>query len=48
VKITTQLGEILGALCVLAVNVGQHFHREGAKDAKKRQGGYFGCGSAAP
>jgi hypothetical protein len=32
------LGEILGALCVLAVNAGEHFHSEGAKDAKKRQG----------
>jgi hypothetical protein len=32
------LGEILSALCVLAVNAGQLFHREGAKDAKKRQG----------
>src|SRR5436309_14687281 len=25
----------LCALCVLAVNAGQHFHREDAKDAKK-------------
>src|SRR6266498_1002978 len=31
-------GEILGAHCVLAVDAGRHFHREGARDAKKRQG----------
>ena len=35
-------GEILGALCVLAVKAVQHFHREDAKDAKKRQAdGFF-------
>jgi hypothetical protein len=29
------LGGFLCALCVLAVNAGQRFHREDAKDAKK-------------
>src|SRR5438034_8744892 len=29
------LGEILGALCVLAVNADLRFHRQDAKDAKK-------------
>src|SRR5881409_3241768 len=29
------LGEILGALCAFAVNGVTHFHRQGAKDAKK-------------
>jgi hypothetical protein len=38
------LGEILG---VLAVNAGQLFHRQDAKDAKERQGDQFGCGFAA-
>jgi hypothetical protein len=39
---------ILGVLRVLAVNAKPLFHRQDAKDAKKRQGDYFGRGSAAP
>ena len=34
----TLLRGFLCALCVLAVNAGQHFHREDAKDAKKTLG----------
>src|SRR6266545_2921037 len=41
------LGEILGVLGVLAVNAGQLFHRQDAKDAKECLGDQFGCGFAA-
>src|SRR5947208_17070289 len=50
-KIRRRLERILlrGFLCalrVLAVNAGQHFHREDAKDAKKTRRSLV-CGSAA-
>src|SRR5206468_10801485 len=41
------LGEIPGALRVLAVNAGQHFHREGAKHAKKKLGDWIPCGCSS-
>src|SRR5436309_8071530 len=41
------LGETLGALCAFAVNGVTHFHREGAKDAKKTPRRLV-CGWAAP
>ena len=51
-KILRRLERILlrGFLCalrVLAVNAGQHFHREDAKDAEKTLRRPFSCGLAA-
>ena len=42
------LSGFLCALCAFAVNAGQHFHREDAKDAKKTLRTQFGCGFPAP